>query len=68
MQFCKETLLKKFQAKMELEPTTCENVLHTALPSELSKSESWASANSIFHPILSERGQVPYISMLYKMS
>ena len=43
---CKE----KFQAKMGLEHVICEIVLHTALPSELSTSGSWA--NAILYPIL----------------
>ena len=47
---------------------TYEIVLHTALPSELSTSESWPNVNSILHPTLSEWGQVPYMSTLREMS
>ena len=43
---------------MGLTHMTCEIVLHTALPSELSTSKSWANVNSVLHPILCEWGLV----------
>ena len=56
MQLCKEAQLKKknVQAEMGLKLLTCEIVLHTAMPSELSASGSWANTKSVLYPTLGE--------------
>ena len=48
--YAKKPSWKKFQARMGLEPLTCEIALHTALQSELSISWSWAIGNSVLYP------------------